>query len=143
MGTVDLWTGGVSDSDYNRRAGYLKKQWRFQENDLVEIDGERRVVRFLNIYDKGYRAKMTAWENGKQLVLQPDFKESDKRFNRDQTISSASVASDRGGNERVVNVSKRAGLISKGFVPNADPTRFNNVWLVWSFQANFMFDRVL
>ena len=31
------------------------------------------------------------------------------------TISSASVASDRGGNERVVNVSKRAGLISKGF----------------------------
>ena len=143
MGTVNLWTGGVSDSDYNRRAGYLKKQWRFQENDLVEIDGERRVVRFLNIYDKGYRAKMAAWENGRQLVLQPDFKESDKRFNRDQTISSASVASDRGGNERVVNVSKRAGLISKGFQTNADAIRFNNVWLTWSFQANFMFERVL
>jgi len=95
----------------------------------TEIDGERRVVRFLNIYDKGYRAKMAAWENGRQLVLQPDFKESDKRFNRDQTISSASVASDRGGNERVVNVSKRAGLISKGFQSNADPIRFNTVWL--------------
>eukprot|EP00984_Skeletonema_dohrnii_P013209 scaffold5459_cov86-Skeletonema_dohrnii-CCMP3373.AAC.2 len=143
MGTINLWTGGVSDSDYNRRAGYLKKQQRFQENDLVETDGKRRVVRFLNIYDKGYRAKMAAWENGRQLVLQPDFKESDKTFNRDQTISSASVASDRGGNERVVNVSKRAGLISKGFQSNADPTRFNKVWLTWSFQANFMFDRVL
>lgn len=143
MGTINAWTGGVSDSDYNRRAGYLKKQQEFQEKDLVEIDGERRVIRFLNIYDKGYRAKMAAWENGRQLVLQPDFKESDKRFNRDQTISSASVASDRGGNERVVNVSKRAGLISKGFQPNADPIRFNNVWLTWSFQANFMFDRVL
>ena len=143
MGTINAWTGGVSDSDYNRRAGYLKKQQEFQEKDLVEIDGERRVIRFLNIYDKGYRAKMAAWENGRQLVLQPDFKESDKRCNRDQTISSASVASDRGGNERVVNVSKRAGLISKGFQPNADPIRFNNVWLTWSFQANFMFDRVL
>ena len=86
---------------------------------------------------------MAAWENGKQLVLQPDFKESDKRFNRHQTISSASVASDRGGNERAVNVSKRAGLISKGFQSNSDPVRFNNVWLTWSFQANFMFERVL
>lgn len=143
MGVVNLWTGGVSDSDYNRRAGYLQNQWRFQENDLVEIDGHRRVVRFLNIYDKGYRAKMAAWENGKQLVLQPDFKESDKKFNRDQTISSASVASDRGGNERVVNVSKRAGLISKGFLPGGDHIRFNKVWLTWSFQANFMLERVL
>jgi len=143
MGTTNCWTGGVSDSDYNRRAGYLKMQQKFQEKDLVIIDGERRVIRFLNIYDKGYRAKMAAWENGKQLVLQPDFKDSDKRFNRDQTISSASVASDRGGNERVVNVSKRAGLISKGFLPNSDPIRFNRVWLMWSFQANFMFDRVL
>jgi len=143
MGVVDLWTGGVSDSDFNRRAGYLQKQQRFQENDLVEIDGERRVIRFLNIYDKGYRAKMPAWQNGRQLVLQPDFKDSDKRFNRNQTISSASVASDRGGNERVVNVSKRAGLISKGFQPNADAIRFNKVWTTWSFQANFMFDKVL
>ena len=37
-------------------------------------------------------------ENGKQMVLQSDFKERDKRFNRDQTISSALVALDlRGG----------------------------------------------
>lgn len=34
MGVVDLWTGGVSDSDFNRRAGYLKTQQRFQENIL-------------------------------------------------------------------------------------------------------------
>ena len=145
MGVVDLWTGGVSDSDFNRRAGYLKTQQRFQENDLVIFDGELepKVVPFLNKYDKGYRAKMAAWEHGKQRVLQPDFKDSDKRFNRDQTISSASVASDRGGNERAVLVSKRAGLISKGFQPNADPIRFNKVWTTWSFQANFMFEPVL
>ena len=143
MGVTDLWTGGVSDTDFNRRAGYLQKQHHFQRRDLVMIDGVQQVVRFLNILDKGYRPRMAAWENGKQLVLQPDFKESDKKFNRDQTISSASVASDRGGNERVVNVSKRAGLISKGFHPNSDPLRFNKVWTTWSFQANFMFDPVL
>ena len=133
MSTINLWTGGVSDSDYNHRAGYLKKQQKFQENDLVEIDGEQQVTRFLNIYDKGYRAKMAVWENGRQLV----------RFNRDQTISSASVAIDHGGNERIVNVSKRAGLRSKGFLPHSDPIQFNKVWLAWSFQANFMFNCVL
>ena len=107
------------------------------------VDGQQKIIPFLNIYDKGYRAKMAAWQNGKHLVLQPDFKESDKRFNRNQTISSASIASDRGGNERVVNISKRAGLISRGFYPNADPIRFNKVWRTWSFQTNFMFDPVL
>ena len=90
------------------------------------VDGQDTVIPFLNIYDKGYRAKMAAWQNGRQLVLQPDFKKSDKKFNRSQTILSASVATDHGRNERVVNVSKRAGLISRGFQPNADPIRFNN-----------------
>ena len=103
------------------------------------VDGQETVIPFLNIYDKGYHAKMAAWQNGRQLVLQPDFKKSDKKFNRSQTISSASVATDRGGNERVVNVSKRAGLISRGL----DPIHLNKVWTTWAFQANFMFDPVL
>ena len=106
------------------------------------VDGQETVIPFLNIYDKGYHAKMTAWQNGSQLVLQHDFK-SDKKFNRSQTISSASVATDRGGNERVVNVSKRAGLISRGFQPNADPICFKKVWKTWEFQANFVFNPVL
>jgi hypothetical protein len=69
MGVVDLWTGGVSDSDFNRRAGYLKTQQRFQESDLVIFEGELepKVVPFLNIYDKGYRAKMAAWDMGSNV----------------------------------------------------------------------------
>ena len=43
---------------------------------------------------------------GKQLVLKPAFTESDEHFNRNQTELSASVATDRGGNERAVNVAK-------------------------------------
>ena len=49
-----LWPGRVSDSDYNRREGYLQRQEKFQERDLVEIDGKVNVLPFLNVYDKGY-----------------------------------------------------------------------------------------
>lgn len=139
QGTYDLWMGAVSDSDYNRRAGYLQEQEAFQNNDLVG----GKVLPFLNIYDKGYRAKMAAWKNGKQQVLQPDWADSDRHFNRNETLGSASVASDRGGNERSVNVSKRAGYISRGFRPNMCPIRFNKAWRTWAFQSNFMFKPVL
>ena len=138
-GTYTLWPGAVSDSDYNRRAGYLDEQREFQTNDTV--DGE--VKPFMNIYDKGYRAKMAAYKAGKQEVLQPDWAESDRRFNRTETLGSASVASDRGGNERSVNVSKRAGYISRGFQPNMCPVRMNKAWRTWGFQTNFMFKPVL
>ena len=87
---------------------------------LVSLS-EETTIPSLNIYDKGFCAKMTAWQHGRQLVSQPNIKKSDKKFNRIQTISSASVSTDCGGSERVVNVSKRAGLISRGFQPNADP----------------------
>jgi hypothetical protein len=88
----------------------VQQQKKFQNIDLVED----QVLPFLNIYDKGYRAKMVAWKNGKQKVLQPDCANSDRRFNRIETLASASVASDRGGNERSVNVSKRAGFTCRG-----------------------------
>eukprot|EP00956_Cyclotella_meneghiniana_P040674 scaffold202164_cov66-Cyclotella_meneghiniana.AAC.2 len=148
QGNADLWTGAVSDSDYNRRAGYLQSQQQFQNEDLVETkndDGQidMKVLPFLNIYDKGYRAKMAAFKNGKQLVLQPDWADSDRTFNRYQTIGSASVASDRGGNERSVNVMKRPGYIRRGFQPNMCPIRFNKVWRTWGFQSNFMFVPIL
>ena len=138
-GVEDLWLGAVSDSDYNRRAGYLDKQTEFQSNDIY--NGE--VIPFLNIYDKGYRAKMAALRNGKQRVLQPDWAKSDEKFGRIQTIASASVASDRGGNERSVNVSKRAGFIRRGFRQNMCPVNFNLSWRTWAFQSNFMFKPVL
>jgi hypothetical protein len=139
QGTYELWMGAVSDSDYNRRAGYLSVQELFQNNDKVDDE----VIPFLNIYDKGYRAKMAGYKNGKQRVLQPDWANSDRRFNRIETISSASVASDRGGNERSVNVSKRAGYINRGFTQNMSPVRFNKAWRTWGFQSNFMFKPVL
>jgi hypothetical protein len=146
LGTAELWPGAVSDSDYNKREGYLKRQEAFANHDLVELEagsGEYRVLPFTNVYDKGYRAKAVAWKAGRQHVLQPDWAESDKHFSRGQTLRSASIATDRAGNERGVNVCKRSWFVSRGFTPSMHPTLISNAWATWSFQSNFMFSPVL
>ncbi len=61
-----LWPGRVSDSDYNRQEGYLQQQQECQDINLVGLDGNLVVLPFLNIYDKGYQARMAAWKSGKQ-----------------------------------------------------------------------------
>ncbi|KAL7426167.1 hypothetical protein ACHAXH_000246 [Discostella pseudostelligera] len=143
MGTADLWPGRVTDSDYNRREGYLERQREFQEHDKVIRNGEEVTVPWLNIYDKGYLAHMAAWSNGNQRVLQPVWAKSGERFTRVETIASASVATDRGGNERAVNVAKRPGYVNRGFHPNMCPKRLNKTWIASSFRANFMYEPVL
>lgn len=84
---IDLWLGAVSDSDYNRQAGHLDKRTEFQNNDIYKDE----VIPFLNIYNKGYMAKMAALRNGKRCVLQPDWAASDEKFGRIPTIASASM----------------------------------------------------
>ena len=101
----------MSDSDYHNRSGYLQAQREFQETDLV--DGE--VVPFTNIMDRGYRVTMSSWTEGRQLTHQPPSAKSDERFRGRQTIVAGKVAKDRSANERGVKVSKRTGLVKKGF----------------------------
>jgi hypothetical protein len=99
--------------------------------------GKISVLPFTNIYDKRYGAMMIDWKYGAQKVLQPEWAKSDKRFRRDQTLLSASVAMDRGGNERAVNVCKRAWFVSRGFLPNMSPKQLNEAWTTWSFQQSY------
>jgi hypothetical protein len=83
IGVGDLWPGAVSDSDSNRREGYLECQMNFANINLVKLEedhDELSVLPFTNVYNKGYHAKMVAWRCGKQKVLQPGWAESDKRF---------------------------------------------------------------
>ena len=136
--TWDLWTGHVTDSNYHNSSGYLEEQRMFQMSDLVH--GE--LIKFMNMLDKGYRAR-AANEAHNQLTAQPVFAKSDQRFRGRDTLYSASVASDRGGNGRTSNVSKRCGIIARGFQPGTNPSMFNDVWLCWMFQANFMYSPVL
>ena len=92
-------------------------------------------VKIMNMLDKARDAN----ESHNQLTVQPVFAKSDQQFSGQDTLYSASVASDRGGKERMVNVSKGCGTIARGFQPRPDPTMFNDVCLCWMFKANFMY----
>ena len=54
---------------------------------------------------------LSAWQAGKELVLQPDFKTSDKKFRGKQLIASAVITEDRLVNERAVRLGKSCGYI--------------------------------
>lgn len=49
----------------------------------------------------------------------------------------------RSGNERAVNVAKRAGVIQRGAHSTESLDGVADTWLVWGFQANFMYKPVL
>ncbi len=40
-------------------------------------------------------------------------------------------------------MSKRCGVIKRGFKLGMDAKMFQDTWITWSFQANFMFNPVL
>ena len=75
------------------------------------------------------------WLEGKQQTLQPPSAKSDERFRDRTTVYAATVAHDRSGNERAVNVCKRSQMMKRGFYPGMNPIRFNYVWRVWAFMA--------
>jgi hypothetical protein len=124
---------------FERWSGYLQQQSAFQREDIV--DGE--MIPFTNIYDKGYRARAACWGEDNQLTAQPVYAKSDERFKGTDTLYSASIASDWGGNERQVNVSKRCGIIERGFKVGMDAKAFQDTWFTWGFQANFMYCPVI
>lgn len=95
MGVHSLWSGSVSDSEYMTKTDILKEQMRFALDDMVN----GMVIAFTNVMDKGYRITMDCQEAGNQKTLQPDFMRCDKIFRAVESLSSATVASDRSGNE--------------------------------------------
>ena len=55
----DLWPGAVSDSEYNKREGYLQRQKDFAENNLVilEENGTPTSLPFTNILIRATASK--------------------------------------------------------------------------------------
>ena len=138
MGAHNLWVGAVSDTRYNGEGEILESQKKFALSDLVN----GKLLPFTNMTDKGYRLLLAAWQNGHQLVLQPDFKESDAKFSAEQTISSSVIARDRSANERAVRIGKTADIFHMAKNGNTDLQLIDNIWLGWTFQANFMYKPV-
>lgn len=57
----------------------------------------------------------------------------------DNTNISGSVATFRSGNERHVNMSKRAGLFKRELLSSMNPSVVADAWLCWGFRVNFMY----
>jgi hypothetical protein len=141
VGGWELWAGSISDTDYQTRAGVFEVQEEFAE----EIDPQRRKFcrTFLNIMDKGYRCSLAAWRTGRQLMMQPAFARSDRRFTSGEVLRSGAVAAHRSGNEWAVNVMKRSGLLKRGLQKRQSTAVIADAWLAWGFQVNFMYKPVL
>jgi hypothetical protein len=139
MGTEELYTGFISDSDYFNNYEILERQQKFQEND--KRGGA--LIKFLNILDRGYRSTRAAWRNGQQFVYQPTFAKSDRKFKANETIQAASAAADRSGNERAVRLAKSSAFIRRGTETQKSVVRICDAWLAYGFQVNFMFKSVV
>ena len=135
MGTHDLWMGAISDSDYFTKSGILEQQTNFLEIH----DFEYSDVQWINVLDKGYHVVEAAWREGKQFVEEPTFAKVDKKFTSYETIRSAAVASDRGGNEHAVRLAKMSSYLHNGTKQNQSTETLCDVWLTWSFVCNFIY----
>ena len=132
-GAHELFPGAMGDSNYLNDTGILEEQKAFQEAD--------GGIPFLNGLDRGYRSTRAAWAQG-QLVCQPTFAKSDQKFSTKDVLRSASIAADRSGNERAVRVTKMSSYVKRGTMQHKDVVRLCDVWLAWSWQANFMFKSI-
>ena len=139
--THELWTGAVSDTKYQEESGIFEIQKTYAENDRVGPQNE--YVPFTNVFDKGYRNRLAAWQTGQQLTLQPEFARSDRKFGRNATLTSAKIAADRAGNERAVRLTKMSGYVKSGLENRQAFVRLADAWLSWGFQVNFMYDEVV
>ena len=135
LGGFDLFSGGVSDSEYftwdedkdgtptnHVVMGILRRQQIYQEMDLV--NGE--VKPFFNMLDKGFRVVQKTLERN-QKIIQPIFTSSERNFYRNESLCISEVASDQSGNKRAVRCIKCAGYITKGLETHQNFERINKV----------------
>jgi hypothetical protein len=135
--SLELCTGAIDDSNYLRMVKIFEEQEEFAAEDKSSSQT------FVNVLDKGYRSVLDSLMCG-QKCLQPAFAKSDEQFRRGETLHSGCVAVVRSGNERSVKRSKISWLVKRGCVDQIwDLSTLADVWLVWGFQVNFMYDMIL
>ena len=140
-GTLELFVGGVGDSEYIRKSGILLVQDDFAKKDTSQ---GKTVVPFINVFDKGYRVLLDCYKEGEQLCWQPAFARSDERYGTYATLHTAAVAYTRSGNERSVKHMKHSWLLKRGTfgMPRFDLELLSDIWLAWGFQVNFIYKPV-
>ena len=136
MGTSELWTGSITDTDYMLQSGILERQQQWIDDNPDEKD-----VPWYNIMDKGYRVSREAWNNNNQHVLQPVFGRNGQKFSTNETFLSAAIAKVRSGNERGVNVVKPYEFVANALKPGESIKRLADTWLAVGFAANFKYGK--
>ena len=96
------------------------------------------MIPFTTILDKGYWCTVLMYRHGEQRVLQPIFKIKNKQSTDNEVLTTASIASDRSGNELAVKLMKTAGIIKGGIDSNQSFKTVNDYWHVYCFQVNLM-----
>ena len=134
----ELWIGATSNLHYQEHTKIFEQQQKFSEQDLVG-ENKDRYIPFSNILDQGCRCILLMQRAGGQDCFLPIFSKSDQCFIGNETVVLTSVALDRSGNKRAVNICKTAGFIKQVLTGIMSTIRLNNDWLAWSFQANFMY----
>ena len=97
----------------------------------------------MHVLDKGYRCTVMMFRHGEQRVLQPIYAIKNKRWTDNEALTTASIASDRSGNERAVKLLKTSGLIKYGIESHQSFEYINDIWLSYGFQVNFMYKSVM
>ena len=105
------------------------------------------VQPYFNERDRGYRCLEVTYQNGKQLSLQLDFSKSDRKFNGNQVLISAAIATDKLAKDRPVMICKQSGYINRGVSHNGYCYKWimygchgrSNVILYLKMYCNWMF----
>jgi hypothetical protein len=100
-------------------------------NKRVRTDDNKEP--FTIVLDKDYRIVSDVLSIGGHYVLQPIFAQCNRQFTAVKTLVSATVATNRAGNERAVRYLKISDNISKGLLKNESVERLCNTWLAWGF----------
>jgi hypothetical protein len=79
-----------------------------------------------------------------QYCLQPEFAESEKQFKANMALHSGAAVVVWSGNERAVNQFKMSWFLKQGTANQSwSIDCLCNVWEAWTFQVNFMFEKIL
>ena len=134
----EAYTGRIGDTPMVKDSGILEMQKQYSEADPTSDEP------FTNVFDKGFRNGVDAAMLG-QHCIQPAYSRGrNQQFDRADTLHSASLAVVRSGNERAVKRCKMSWFLKRGLVEQPwEIPMFCDVWLAWTFQVNFMYDKFL
>ena len=127
----ELWTGGVSDTDFLVVAGILDEQ-------AVVAARQSDAPPMTNICDKGMRCEHEAWARGRQLLVTPTFRRRDSpSFAPGEVAHSTSLAHDRGPNERAVRLACLDGINRQPIPSSMALDDANMFWMNGCSDANW------